>query len=48
MLIGFGLYFLGLVLATMFSLPPSFCIVTIACTIWLVVRLTGRSRQVQL
>ncbi len=38
----------GLVVATMFSLPPSFCIVTIACTIWLVVRLTGRSRQVQL
>ncbi|MFV0257122.1 MAG: metal ABC transporter permease [Acidimicrobiales bacterium] len=39
---------IGLVLATMFSLPPSFCIVTIAVGTWLAVRLSGRSRHVVL
>lgn len=38
----------GLVLATMFSLPPSFCIVTIAVAIWLVVRFSPRARHVVL
>lgn len=38
----------GLVLATMFSLPPSFCIVTIACAIWVIVRFSPRSRHVVL
>ncbi|MFV0526159.1 MAG: metal ABC transporter permease [Acidimicrobiales bacterium] len=38
----------GLVLAAMFSLPPSFCIVTIAAGTWVAVRLTGRSRHVML
>ncbi|MGO1317633.1 MAG: metal ABC transporter permease [Cellulomonadaceae bacterium] len=33
----------GLVLATMFNLPPSFTVVTIACGTWLVVRLARRT-----
>ncbi|MFV0435671.1 MAG: metal ABC transporter permease [Leucobacter sp.] len=38
----------GLLLATVFSLPPSFCIVTIACAVWLVVRFSPRARSVVL
>ena len=34
--IGVGAVWIGLVVAVMFNLPPSFCIVTLSCATWLV------------
>jgi len=36
---------LGLVVATMFNLPPSFCIVTVSFLVWVMVRLITRERR---
>lgn len=40
--IGLASVWLGLVLAVMFNLPPSFCIVTLSCATWLVTLLVTR------
>lgn len=40
--LGLGLFRLGLVLCAIFNLPPSFVIVTLACGLWLLIRLLAR------
>jgi zinc/manganese transport system permease protein len=41
--IGLASVWLGLVLAVMFNLPPSFCIVSLSCAVWLVTLVVTRS-----
>lgn len=43
--IGLTSVWIGLVLAVMFNLPPSFCIVTLACATWLVALVATRDRR---
>lgn len=43
--LAFGAVAIGLVVATMFNLPPSFCIVTVSFVSWLVVLLITRERR---
>ena len=43
--IGLAAVWLGLVLAVMFNLPPSFCIVTLAFLVWIVTLVATRDRR---
>jgi zinc/manganese transport system permease protein len=43
--IGLASVWVGLALSAMFNMPPSFVIVTIACGVWLMVRITTRAAQ---
>ena len=43
--IGLGSVWIGLVVAVMFNLPPSFCIVTLSCVTWLVTLVATRGTR---
>ncbi len=45
--IGLAAVWIGLVLAVMFNLPPSFCIVTLSCVTWLVTLAVNRDGRLR-